>query len=262
MNEVNKTLFIPLYGKAQVSKRKIILNDPMAEKIWDAEAFLLNRKSKSKWLTYIMAMRARIFDDWTRSMLAKEKNAVVIHLGCGLDSRYLRVKGDYSKWFDCDFPDVIDVRARYYHPSEEYVMVGLDARSPKNMNILPDSECAVVILEGISMYLSNGQLRDLFEALQEKYQKVMVLMDIYTVFGAKASKYKNPVNDVGVTTLYGVDNLDKLIEGTRFRVIEEHSLTPESLVDELNGFDKRVFKLMFTGKVYGKIYRLFELSAK
>ena len=33
MNEVNKTLFIPLYGKAQVSRRGILLNDPTAEKI-------------------------------------------------------------------------------------------------------------------------------------------------------------------------------------------------------------------------------------
>ena len=37
MNEVNKTLFIPLYGKSQVSKKDIILNDPTAEKIWKEE---------------------------------------------------------------------------------------------------------------------------------------------------------------------------------------------------------------------------------
>ena len=37
MNEVNKTLFIPLYGKSQISKQGIILDDPMAEKIWEAE---------------------------------------------------------------------------------------------------------------------------------------------------------------------------------------------------------------------------------
>ena len=33
MNEVNKTLFIPLYGKSQVSKKGIILKDPAAERI-------------------------------------------------------------------------------------------------------------------------------------------------------------------------------------------------------------------------------------
>ena len=35
MNEVNKTLYIPLYGKTQISKKGIILHDPMAERIWN-----------------------------------------------------------------------------------------------------------------------------------------------------------------------------------------------------------------------------------
>lgn len=52
MNEVNKTLFIPLYGKAKVSKKGMILQDPMAEQIWDKEAFQITGKAKSKWLTY------------------------------------------------------------------------------------------------------------------------------------------------------------------------------------------------------------------
>ena len=63
MNDVNKTLFIPLYGKALVSKQNIILNDTTAEKIWENEGFTLHGKSKSKWLAYNMAMRARVFDD-------------------------------------------------------------------------------------------------------------------------------------------------------------------------------------------------------
>ena len=69
MNEVNRTLFIPLYGKAQVSRQHIILNDPVAEKIWEAESFPIRGKSGSKWLAYNMAMRARVFDDWTETML-------------------------------------------------------------------------------------------------------------------------------------------------------------------------------------------------
>ena len=48
MNEVSKTLFIPLYGKSQVSTKDIILNDPTAEKIWKAESFPIHGKSKSK----------------------------------------------------------------------------------------------------------------------------------------------------------------------------------------------------------------------
>ena len=114
MDEVNKTLFIPLYGKAMVSKQHIILNDPTAEMIWAAEGFPLQGKSASKWLAYNMAMRARVFDDWTDAMLAQEPDALVLHIGCGLDSRCDRVKQPYVQWIDCDFPDVIDIRNRFF----------------------------------------------------------------------------------------------------------------------------------------------------
>ena len=75
MNEVNKTLFIPLYGKAKVSKQRIILHDPAAERIWAAEGFPIRGKSKSKWLCYNMAMRARVFDDWAEAMLWQHPDA-------------------------------------------------------------------------------------------------------------------------------------------------------------------------------------------
>ena len=50
MNSVNKTLYIPLYGKAFVSKKGLFLEDKKAEQIWEAEGFPLKGKSASKWL--------------------------------------------------------------------------------------------------------------------------------------------------------------------------------------------------------------------
>ena len=117
MNEVNKTLFIPLYGKSKVSKQNIILHDPDAERIWEAEKFPIHGKSKSKWLAYNMAMRARVFDDWTDSMLEQNPDALILHIGCGLDARCNRVKQPYKRWIDCDFPDVINIRKKYEYVS-------------------------------------------------------------------------------------------------------------------------------------------------
>ncbi|MBR3602142.1 MAG: class I SAM-dependent methyltransferase [Lachnospiraceae bacterium] len=260
MNEVNKTLFIPLYGKAFVSNRNIILKDSDAERIWAEEGFKLHGKSKSKWLAYNMAMRARVFDDWTDLRLENNRDALVLHVGCGLDSRYRRIKQSYKLWLDCDLPDVIAVRRKYYEETENYRMVELDATNIPQIESLLDSKTAIVVLEGISMYLSNEQLYKFFRALQNKYEILHILMDVYTEFGAKASKYKNPVNDVGVTKLYGIDDIEGLISDLRICLKGEHSFTPEKLVDELHGFDKKFFKLMFTGRIYGKIYRLYELE--
>ena len=228
MNEVNKTLYIPLYGKSFVSKKGIILHDAKAEEIWAKEEFELKGKSKSKWLAYNMAMRARVFDDWTDQELKKDPDAIVLHIGCGMDSRCLRVKQPYSCWYDCDFPE---------------------------------GNTVIVVLEGISMYLTNDQLKALIAALRQKYLYVHVLIDVYTQFGARASEKKNPINDVGVTKVYGVDDIDAICEGTGVMKIAEHSFTPKHLIDELKPIERGFFKMLFTGKTYGRIYRLFELKS-
>ena len=41
MDPVNKTLYIPLFGKALVSRMGILLHDSRAEAIWDKEGFPL-----------------------------------------------------------------------------------------------------------------------------------------------------------------------------------------------------------------------------
>ena len=85
-------------------------------------------------------------------------------------------------------------------------------------------------------------------------------MNVYTEFGAKASKYMNPVNDVGVTTVYGIDRIEDVLEETGLHLKTEHSFTPDHLVDELKASDRRIFRFLFTGRAYGKIYRLYELD--
>lgn len=122
MDNVNKTLYIPLYGKAFVSKKGIILNDAKAEEIWTTEGFELKGKSKSKWLAYYMGMRSAVFDNWLRVQMDNDKDAIVIHIGCGMDGRIQRVGTMGHAWYDVDFPEVIQERKRYYQESGEYII--------------------------------------------------------------------------------------------------------------------------------------------
>ncbi|WP_432650044.1 class I SAM-dependent methyltransferase [Huintestinicola sp.] len=259
MNEVNKTLYIPLYGKSEISRRGIIISDKMAEEIWEKEGFELKGKARSKWLALFMSMRAAVFDEWTVRTLSKYPQAVVLHIGCGLDSRILRVGNSTNLWFDIDFSDVIKERRKYFSENEKYTMLEADASKTEWIDALPDAPEAVVVMEGISMYLGSEKCRRLFEALSRKYGRLFILADVYTVFAAKAIKYKNPINDVGVTEVYGIDSPDELeTEEVRFKA--EHSMTPQKLVDKLQGFERTFFNTVFAGKATKKIYRLFEFE--
>lgn len=257
MNEVNKTLYIPLYGKAYVSRRGLFLEDKKAEEIWNKEGFPLKGKSRSKWLAFYMGIRAAVFDDWLRHQMALMPGAVVLHIGCGLDSRVLRVGTENHKWYDVDFPEVIEDRKRFFATLPGYEMVSGDARDAGFLAGIPKGVPAIVVMEGVSMYLTDEERRALTAALTGHFSRVSLLMDCYTVFAAKMSKYKNPVNDVGVTRVYGMDD-PACLNGDNLVFVKAHPMTPGEYIDQLSGMEKAIFRKLYAGKMSEKLYRLYE----
>lgn len=257
MNGVNQTLYIPLYGKAFVSKKGIILRDPKAEEIWETEQFPLKGKAKSKWLAYYMGMRSAGFDNWLAEKMESDPDAVVLHLGCGMDSRNLRVGTRGHEWYDVDFPEVIAERSKYFSESDGYHMVGRDLRCRDWLDGIPEGKCAIVVMEGVSMYMSPEDLRALTELLCSRFSQVHLLMDCYTTLAAKATKYKNPINTVGVHEVHGLDD-PKTLEKGLLHYIREHELTPETMILELQGTERRIFRKVFAGSFSKKLYRMYE----
>ncbi len=280
MNGVNKTLYIPLYGKAKVSKQNIILKDPTAEHIWSQVEFSLKGKSKSKWLAYYMGMRAWVFDEWLRKEMKQYPEAVVLHIGCGMDSRIHRVghkssnnseqkenKKRAQHWYDIDFEEVIRERKKYYEETDTYHMIASDARETAWLTGLP-KEHAIVVMEGISMYLKPEELVKLVADLAKHFNNINILMDCYTTKAAKASKRRNPINDVGVTIVYGLDEPTRLSEEVRetdnalasFKFIKEHTMTPEEKIAGLKGMEKVIFKNVYAGRLSKSLYRMYEFE--
>ena len=261
MNSVNKTLYIPLYGKSYVSQKGLFLDDKKAEGIWDAEGFSLKGKSKSKWLAYYMGIRSAVFDEWLKQQMADASDAVVIHIGCGMDSRIIRVGNENHKWYDVDFSEVIEERKRYYAETDTYKMIAGDARDGKWMTTIKENKAAIVVMEGVSMYLTVDEIRRLTDRLCAHFEKLALLMDSYTSFAAKMSKRRNPINDVGVTEVYGIDE-PKEYQTDNLAFVKEHTMIPQKYIDELKGFERFVFAKLYAGGLSKKLYRLYEYQKK
>lgn len=260
MDKVNKTLYIPLYGKAFVSSKNIIIQDKKAEEIWSKEGFELKDKSKSKWLAYYMAMRSAIYDEWVQRKIEKNPKAVVLHIGCGLDSRIERVAKRNTKWYDIDFPDVIKERSKYYTQNDTYYMLAVDMRTDEWKKYIDAKQDAIIVFEGVSMYFTPKELDALLSKLAQHFRSTKLLMDCYTESAAKLSKYKNPINDVGVTNVYGYDNPNRLAEKSDLVFVKEYDMPQNKYIDELHGMEKIVFKKLFTGKIAKSIYRMYEFK--
>ncbi len=257
MNSVNKTLYIPLYGKAYVSKKGLFLDDKKAEEIWEAEGFSLKGKARSKWLAYYMGIRSAVFDEWLKQQMTDLQDAVIIHIGCGMDSRVIRVGGECRKWYDIDFPEVVEERKRYYSQSSDYRMLAGDARDRMLLGAVTENKSAIVVMEGVSMYLTVEQMQSLTNSLSAHFEKIALLVDCYTSFAAKMSKRRNPINGVGVTEVYGTDD-PKAYQSEELVFVKEHNMIPQKYINELKGFEKFVFAKLYAGNFSKKLYRLFE----
>ena len=261
MNSVNKTLYIPLYGKSYVSKKELFLDDKKAEEIWEAEEFSLKGKSKSKWLAYYMGIRSAVFDEWIKQLMTELQGAVIIHIGCGMDSRVIRVGTENHKWYDVDFSEVIEERKRYYAESADYQMIAGDARDCKWLTNIKENKTAIVVMEGVSMYLTIKEMRNLTDSLCAHFEKLALLVDCYTSFAAKMSKHRNPINDVGVIEVYGIDN-PQAYQSDKLAYVKEHTMIPQKYIDELKGFERFIFAKLYAGGFSKKLYQLFEYKKK
>ena len=252
----SKTLYIPLYGKSLVSKKGIILRDKKAEEIWEKEGFSLGGKSKSKWLAYFMGMRAAVIDKWLSERLFEKPESTVLHIGCGLDSRIERVNAPFGIWYDIDLPEVIEIRRGYFSETEKYKMLGASAMETSWLSEIPDAEKVLIVMEGISMYLSEDAIKNLFAAISEKFPSAEIIMDAYTSLAVKASKYKNPINEVGAGAFLGIDE-PKIFVDEKLRFTDEICMTPDEMINELSGFEKVFFKKMFAGSFAKKLYKIY-----
>ena len=204
-----------------------------------------------------MGVRSAVFDRWLKRQMTDSEDAVVIHIGCGMDSRVLRVGSDGHKWYDVDFSEVIEERKRYFTESSDYQMIAGDARDCAWLSSIKENKSAIVIMEGVSMYLTAEEIRNLMNSLSAHFESLSLLVDCYTTFAAKMSKHRNPINDVGVTEVYGTDD-PKTYQNDKLVFVDEHTMIPKKFIDELKGLEKFIFAKLYAGSLSKKLYRLFE----
>ncbi len=150
-------------------------------------------KQRRRQVTSI-AVRGAQLDIWTRQFLAAHDNPVVLQIGAGLDSRVFRVDpGPDVDWYDIDFPDVIALRERFYPTREHYNLVASSATDLSWLDAIPSDRPALLIAEGVSMYLTESDGVGLLRSVVERFPTGELQLDFWSRFGTKAMRKNNTV---------------------------------------------------------------------
>jgi O-methyltransferase involved in polyketide biosynthesis len=254
MKNESKTLFIPLYGKAMMSREGFIA-DRTAERIVAECGFDFGLVDRSRKLAIYMTMRALQFDRYAREFAKAHPDGVIIQLGVGMDSRIQRVPCT-NKWWDLDFPEVIALRKQYFPENERYRLLAAPALPADWLAQIPEGGHALVLAEGLSMYLSEADVRSLMDALQRHFDETLFVLDAYSRLAAKLSPLKNPVNAVRARIDFAMDDPQLLAEGREgVRCVLNEDIITREYTEQLKGKDRLRFRWM--GRAGRNLYRIF-----
>lgn len=190
LNDVAETLLFPLYVRALESQRPdALLKDEKAVSLVATHDFSRIKQLKMDEGDRIaLVLRNREFDRHVRDFLARCPEAAVVHMGCGLDSRFERVDNGLVEWYDLDLPEVIDLRRKLIgDEGERYHFLPYSAFDNAWFHIVDIHRPMLFLAEGVLMYFEEAQVKSLVLALRDQFPGAEFVCDAFSPFLVRAN---------------------------------------------------------------------------
>ena len=259
LSKEKETLIIPLVAKALESKKdNPIIYDETALKIYNQIDYDFNSLNIPTKTNIMLAIRAKLMDDYVENFLNNNRDCVALHLGCGLDSRYKRINNKDVDWYDLDFKEVIDIKKNFFEESTNYHMIGSSVTDYSWIDNIPkDKDNYIIIAEGLLMYLKYDEIKELLLTLKEKIGGYKLIFDAYSILTAKNANKHPSIKKTKANINWGIDNpkeLEKISDEIKFQ--KEIFLTDSKLLNKLNFINKIIFKIANIFKTAKRAHRI------
>jgi len=189
LSKVQETLLITLYAKAIDNRSKNpILHDVKADQLVgmiDYDFTKLNSWGNDN----LIVVRAKQYDDWIQQFIKRNPVCVVLHLGCGLDTRVTRINPPSTvHWFDIDFPEVIQLRKNFYAEHPGYQMIESSITDPTWLAEISTGQPVMIIAEGVLEYLTGEEVKGLLNRLTDYFSHGVITFDVMNSFAIQSAK--------------------------------------------------------------------------
>lgn len=263
LKEEMETLLIPLYGKAQMSKKGIFL-DRDAEKAVAQIDYDFSKLHIQEKTQVMLSIRAALMDDFAACFLKEHPHSAVLHLGCGLDARARRLGVPVRVWYELDFPQVIDIKRQLYDETENYRYI---PSSVTDLNWVHEIDAGgfplLVIAEGLFMYLAQEDIKELLLKLQSKFKDVTLIFDAYSKLTASKASHHPSLKETGAVIRWGVDSPAE-IEAFGCGITHEKTLylTDKNALNRLSSGYRAMFALAGKFEVAREAHRIFVMTLR
>jgi O-methyltransferase involved in polyketide biosynthesis len=202
------TLLIPLYTRARESQRPdAMLRDEKAVEILGKLKGSLPPLKLQGHDEVALILRVRQFDHLASRFLSDHPDAVVVHFGCGLDTRFERVDDGHVEWFDLDLPEVIELRRKWIGgETGRYHLISGSAFEDTWPELLrPFAGRAFLFMaEGVFPYFEENQVKALFLKLRDRFPGAELVCDAHSPFVLRTDNLQLALSGVKARLHWGL----------------------------------------------------------
>lgn len=224
LSGVPETMLQTIYSRAKESRGRGAIHDAKAEELIEKLDYDFSLADKDTAMRSGVIARTIVLDRMTKEWLASHPGAVVVNIACGLDTRCYRISG-YAHWYNLDLPETMAVREKLLPESGTISQIAMSAMDDWGSKISEQNAPVLIVIEGLTMYLSEADVQRIFTVISRRFEKATVFVE--TMNPAIARHFKEKSIDASNAKFnWGIKNgkaLAELLPG--FRFMEEHSLT-------------------------------------
>ena len=208
-----QTMLATLYGKAlDAALPNSVLHDTYAADVVGRIDYDWSRTTITAANSPGVTLRSAHLDKWARQFLEAHSKAVVLHLGCGLDSRYYRLDpGPGVDWYDIDYPEVAALRRQLYPPREHCHIIAASVTDPAWLADIATDRPVLMLAEGLTMYLNEADGRALLRRIVGHFPSGEMQFDAFSRLGVKLQWLNGVVRRSGATLQWAMDKPDDVL---------------------------------------------------
>jgi len=211
LSGVAETLLMTLYIRAMESQRPdALIKDEKAVALVAQMSYDFDRVRQIKMDEddkVSVILRNREFDRYARDFLARHPEAVVVHIGCGLDSRFERVDNGQVEWYDLDLPEVIELRRKLIgDEGKRYHLLGCSAFDSAWLDAVSDPRQRpfLFMAEGVLMYFEEAQVKSLVLTLRDHFPGAELVIDAFLPYIVWANNLRLSITKFGARYHWGL----------------------------------------------------------
>ena len=176
LSGVPETMLQTVYARAKETKTRGAIKDTKAVQLVDKIDYDFSLADKDPAMHSGVVARTIVLDKLVKKYLAKNKDAVVVNIACGLDTRCYRMSG-YEHWYNLDLPETIGVRKKLLPEEGKISQIAMSAMDDWGGEIAEQDTPVIVIIEGLTMYLSEEDVKKIFSIISKRFEHVTVLVE-------------------------------------------------------------------------------------